>query len=104
MLLALDMERFAPLGQEQRARETEDVPRGKTSAGPRLRHQSGGEVDRISHDRVRAPVARPDLAGEHRPPIDPDVNREVERREGDLVGGEEHLLCVEPGGLRDTRK
>ena len=42
-----------------------------------LRHQAGGEVDRVAHHRVRAAVEGPDLAGEDRATVDPDVQRQL---------------------------
>ena len=69
----------------------------------RLRHDPCGEVHRVAHDRVGAPVARPDLAGEHVPAVDADAHREPPAAIDHASQGEQHALLVVTDDPRRAR-
>jgi hypothetical protein len=62
----------------------------------RLRHDPRGQVDRVPHERVRAPIGWPDLAGEHVTAVDPDADRQPWRGLHHLAQREQHAFLVVP--------
>ena len=80
--LALHHEGLERLGLEPRVGRVEDRARREHLAGLRLRHHARRQVHGVAHHGVGAPIARPDVAGEHRTPVDadPDRDRAARRR------------------------
>ena len=74
--LPLDHERLELVVANRVPRRVEHLGGREDLAGGRLRHQAGGEVHRVAHHRVRPPVPRPDVAGEHRAPVHADPDRD----------------------------
>ena len=100
--LSLDEERLELRGLEHRARSFQHLGGRDDLVVLGLGHQPGGEVDRVSHDGVRATVEGPDLAGEDGAPVDSDVERQLALSGDDRAEGEQHLLLVVPRHVRRT--
>ena len=72
---------------EARVRVLQHVGGGVDLARARLGHEPGGQVHAVAHHRVRAPVPRADVAGEHASAVHADAERAAADRRRRSAGG-----------------
>ena len=68
-----------------------------------LGHEPGGQVHPVPHHRVRPPVPRADVAGEHASAVHADAEGQRQVGIGDAPEGEQHALLVAAGVDRRPR-
>ena len=88
--LALDVERRERHGREEGPRPVDDRQAAVHRARAGGRHEAGGDVHGVAHDRVGGAVAHPDLAREDVAAVDPDLQREAGVGVGQASDGAQH--------------
>ena len=94
LALAFHRERFEFGHLEPRVRMLQHLGRGVDLVRACLGHEPRRQVHPVPHHRVRPPVPRADVAGEHTPSVHADAERQRQIGVGDRPEGEQHALLV----------
>ena len=103
LALALHRERLEFGHLEPRVRMLQHLGRGVDLVRAGLGHEPGGQVHPVPHHRVRPPVPRADVAGEHASAVHADAEGQRQVGIGDPPEREQHALLVAAGVDRRPR-